>query len=321
MFCNTYENLYGKSKCTPNMHLHLHLKECMLDYGPMHSFWCFPFERYNGVFESFQKNWICPELQVMTKFFNFQEAKSQLSLTDACFDWLHNEETSCQDSIQQTLADPSMLQRYSRHVFCSIEQIDATNSLIYESTSKVSEKLFSLDEVEWLRNVYFALYPLSKITQVFMVHDVFNEVSIFGEKFLSVKARGNNSHSIIAYWPKSVEGSNVLSASSCECRAGEVQYFFHHTVAMMHPGKPESHVTHVFAYVHWYENHPYQDTQLYPMKIFTNITRKSGPSVFLPLSRIMNQCAELNITQKFDFGVDNVLMLCPVNRKIQLFDS
>ena len=149
MFCNTYENLYGKSKCTPNMHLrHLHLKECMLDYGPMHSFWCFPFERYNGVFESFQKNWICPELQVMTKFFNFQEAKSQLSLTDACFDWLHNEETSCQGSIQQTLADPSMLQRYSRHVFCSIEQIDATNSLIYESTSKVSEKLFSLDEVE-----------------------------------------------------------------------------------------------------------------------------------------------------------------------------
>ena len=100
------------------------------------------------------------------------------------------------------------------------------------------------------------------------------------------------SHSIIAYWPKSLEGSNSLSASSCECRAGEVQYFFHHTVAMMHPGKPEFHVTHIFAYVHWYENHPYQDTQLYPMKIYTNITRKSGPSVFLPLSRIMNQCAE-----------------------------
>ena len=26
VFCNTYENLYGKS----NVHLHLHLKECML---------------------------------------------------------------------------------------------------------------------------------------------------------------------------------------------------------------------------------------------------------------------------------------------------
>ncbi|KAL5500372.1 hypothetical protein EMCRGX_G011923 [Ephydatia muelleri] len=320
-FCNTYEKLYGKNKCTPNMHLHLHLKDCMLDYGPVHSFWCFPFERYNGVFESFQKNWICPELQVMTKFLNFQEAKSQLSMTGACIEWLHEEETSCQGSIQQTLADPNNLQRYSRHVFCSIEQIDATNSVTYEATSKVSEKLFSLDEVEWLRNVYLALYPLSKITHVFMAHDVFNEVSILGEKFLSVKARGNSSHSIIAYWPKPLEGRNFLSASSCEYRAGEVQYFFYHTVAMMHPGKPESHVTHVFAYVHWYENHPYQDMQVYPMKTFTNITKKSGPSVFLPLSRIINQCAELNTTQKFDFGVDNVLVLCPVNRKIQLFES
>lgn len=53
-FCNTYENPYGKRKCTPNMHLHLHLKECMLDYRPVHSFWCFPFDRYNGVFESLQ---------------------------------------------------------------------------------------------------------------------------------------------------------------------------------------------------------------------------------------------------------------------------
>ncbi|KAL5506437.1 hypothetical protein EMCRGX_G008072 [Ephydatia muelleri] len=209
-FCNAYEKLYGKNKCTPNMHLHLHLKDCMLDYGPVHSFWCFPFERYNGVFESFQKNWICPELQVMTKFLNLQEAKSQLSMTGACIEWLHEEETSCQGSIQQTLADPNILQRYSRHVFCSIEQIDATNSATYEATSKVSEKLFSLDEVEWLRNVYLALYPLSKITHVFMAHDVFNEVSILGEKFLSVKARGNSSHSIIAYWPKPLERKKLL---------------------------------------------------------------------------------------------------------------
>ena len=166
-FCNTYEKLYGKNKCTPNMHLHLHLKDCMLDYGPVHSFWCFPFERYNGVFESFQKYWICPELQVMTKFLNFQEAKSQLSMTGACIEWLHEEETSCQGSIQQTLADPNILQRYSRHVFCSIEQIDATNSVTYEATSKVSEKLFSLDEVEWLRNVYLALSSVKNYTCVY----------------------------------------------------------------------------------------------------------------------------------------------------------
>ena len=65
-FCKEYETLYGASMCTPNMHLHLHLKDSLLDYGPVYAFWCFPFERYNGIFQSFQKNWICTELQIMT---------------------------------------------------------------------------------------------------------------------------------------------------------------------------------------------------------------------------------------------------------------
>ena len=35
------------SVVTPNMHLHCHLKSCVLDYEPLHGFWCFSFERYN----------------------------------------------------------------------------------------------------------------------------------------------------------------------------------------------------------------------------------------------------------------------------------
>ena len=44
--CKKFEELYGKDQCTPNMHMHCHLKECILDVGPLHSFWCFSFERY-----------------------------------------------------------------------------------------------------------------------------------------------------------------------------------------------------------------------------------------------------------------------------------
>jgi len=42
------EAVWGSKIVTPNMHMHLHLKECLLDYGPLYSFWCFPFERLNG---------------------------------------------------------------------------------------------------------------------------------------------------------------------------------------------------------------------------------------------------------------------------------
>ena len=32
---------------TPNMHMHAHLKSCT-DYGPLHGFWVYVFEHYNG---------------------------------------------------------------------------------------------------------------------------------------------------------------------------------------------------------------------------------------------------------------------------------
>jgi hypothetical protein len=55
------------SSCTPNMHLHCHLKDIIRDYGPIHSFWCFSFERYNGILGSFTTNNRSIELQLMRK--------------------------------------------------------------------------------------------------------------------------------------------------------------------------------------------------------------------------------------------------------------
>jgi hypothetical protein len=43
------ENNHGRDKITPNLHLSLHLSECSFDYGPLYTFWCFSFERMNGI--------------------------------------------------------------------------------------------------------------------------------------------------------------------------------------------------------------------------------------------------------------------------------
>ena len=71
-FCTGFEQLYGHEACTPNLHLHCHLKECILDAGPLYSFWCFSFERYNGILEKMQKSWNAPEVQLIHKFSNLQ---------------------------------------------------------------------------------------------------------------------------------------------------------------------------------------------------------------------------------------------------------
>jgi hypothetical protein len=43
------EQRYGPEKITPNMHLCLHICECAFDYGPLYAFWCYSFERMNGL--------------------------------------------------------------------------------------------------------------------------------------------------------------------------------------------------------------------------------------------------------------------------------
>ena len=71
-FCKQFQHLYGESACTPNVHLHTHLKDCLLDYGPPHAFWCYPFERYNGILGQYHTNRRAIESQLLKKFCHSQ---------------------------------------------------------------------------------------------------------------------------------------------------------------------------------------------------------------------------------------------------------
>ena len=71
-FCRTFETLYGSINVTPNMHLHSHLVQCIIDYGPVHSFWLFSFERMNGILGSFHTNQRSIEMQLMRRLTNRQ---------------------------------------------------------------------------------------------------------------------------------------------------------------------------------------------------------------------------------------------------------
>ncbi|GET53241.1 hypothetical protein GLOIN_2v1486519 [Rhizophagus irregularis DAOM 181602=DAOM 197198] len=47
------EYTYGPEFITSNIHLALHIPDCCRDYGPIYSFWLFPFERLNGYIGSY----------------------------------------------------------------------------------------------------------------------------------------------------------------------------------------------------------------------------------------------------------------------------
>ena len=152
-FCKSFESLYGKESCTPNIHLHCHLKQCVQDYSPIASFWAFPFERYNGIMESFNKNWLTHELQMMCKFISYQKllrTNSTLTVIEEyqdlvgnCFDL----SSGTSGSINQSLLSTQQVPVYNGNVTCLPAEINASYLPFHEILSKTYENYFKSYEL------------------------------------------------------------------------------------------------------------------------------------------------------------------------------
>ncbi|EDR11390.1 uncharacterized protein LACBIDRAFT_323939 [Laccaria bicolor S238N-H82] len=55
-YCQELVVLYGPDVIKPNHHYATHTSECLRDFGPMHGFWTFLFERLNKVLKSYKTN-------------------------------------------------------------------------------------------------------------------------------------------------------------------------------------------------------------------------------------------------------------------------
>ena len=75
-YCQRTERIFGWKSITPNMHLHCHLRACITDYGPLHGFWCYAFERYNGILGSMPNNNRSIEIQLTSRFLKENQSLS-----------------------------------------------------------------------------------------------------------------------------------------------------------------------------------------------------------------------------------------------------
>ena len=71
-YCTCFEEVFGKDNCNPNLHMHCHIKDCLLDYGPASSFWLFGFEYLNSVLGNVHTNHQSVELLLFRKFVSKQ---------------------------------------------------------------------------------------------------------------------------------------------------------------------------------------------------------------------------------------------------------
>ena len=317
LFCQTFETLYGSQSCTPNMHLHCHIKECVLDFGPISSFWVFPFERFNGIMQSFLNNWVSPELQMMKKFISYQNVISFPTSTSAKLDYIQFDEGSSlfgEGSLVQTATDGYERQIYAQNYICPLNSINAVQLKFHTIGPRIFENYFSDDEVKNITNVYSWLYPqfISHPLFVCRTHLQFYDLHAHGEHLISIRARSMRSCTIMAIFPKL---GGTIDPEQKVLRFGEVQFFIQHSIQLPNTAITTVHsqTKHLFAKVKWFCQHPGENTVSWPLKIVATDFEPEGPSTFIPVSRIICRCA---IAKKqpiaFDCGHDVVNIVCPL---------
>ena len=153
-FCTAFHELYGADVCTPNLHMACHLKDSMLDYGPLPAFWCFSFERYNGILEGMCKSWITPEKQMFSKFLNLQYLSTiNIESTDVPREDFVGLLSTCSlfqqskvhSSVEQTEIDGiDIVQRMGNHT-CEVSSIDA----LLNSHHSLSRPIYVCRSYHW----------------------------------------------------------------------------------------------------------------------------------------------------------------------------
>ena len=163
-YCEGVEDYFGKQSCTMNMHLHLHLRDCAMDYGPLYGYWCFPFERYNGTIGNYTTNYKSIEKQFASKFL-----REQLVRTKSIPPGYNHLSSSVQDTVVDECSSIMSLDQFQRiehlqkvSTVCkgmdyAFSGTDTQLAVIKNSVASV----LRLDEQSGLLAMYRALYGTS----------------------------------------------------------------------------------------------------------------------------------------------------------------
>ena len=295
-FCKQVELIYGSDACTPNMHLHLHLKDCLLDYGPVHAFWCYAFERFNGVLGSYHTNSQSIETQLMRKFIREQQILSIDIPSEAShwFDLLHTDYSSgsllesCLDSYSESVLELRSLAGGDIHSDYSVK---LPNSCI-KMLPPIYEGVLTTNQVNKIQSVYTFLYPQMRVAHFSHFYEYSNRCIMAGEIF-TTSSSGERSSVITAIWPtESLTDNRTL-------QVGCIKKFIYHTVKVysgVDNTVEEKH--HVFCFVEWYIKHSQENWFGVSAKVCYNITYAESACSYIPIQRLAHRCAygKINVT-------------------------
>lgn len=296
-FCKKVEQAFGSECITPNMHLHIHLDRCLYDFGTVYLFWLFSFERENGILGYIPTNKRNIEIQLMRTFlksnhafdlFYDESTEEEFGPDFQNLKILHNDiegGTLCELQMGTTC---DIVRMSSRSIgFQSISwTIDSYNGI---KLSTLKNTLLSESDVEFLSNMYKALYPdfdTNRMTVCITCRST-KYVDVYGSILGVRSGRCNRSSMILAYW-HSDEGQ-IINFDEMEIvpRPGQIENILLYNMIV-----DETPYVHLLACVKWFSKPTEQMRKYYgkPVEVWTSdIYDVDGPSKFIPVQRIKSK--------------------------------
>lgn len=275
---------------TPNMHMHCHLHEVLLDYGPVYSFWCFSYERYNGILGNQPNNNKEIESQLMKRFLADNFAYSLL-----CPSNFHEE------FHQLSMPLPRSLLQTMNPVITVPQSVEVPKCY--------TRKIFTSTEFE--RGLIVKLLEKLEGAEI-EINDVIRQYS-------SITINGNrlavyDSHPCVAMikWDKELFGDRPLHHStwldSTIIRPASIQHVWQIAYRVATASSFEFH-TRLFMQVNWYLEHPALSELGKPAQIWcNNLFEVSGTHSFVPVHLYYSRCIHCIMP----IGGEHVLLVVPL---------
>ncbi|GET55990.1 hypothetical protein GLOIN_2v1775288 [Rhizophagus irregularis DAOM 181602=DAOM 197198] len=250
------ENHHGRDKITPNLHFSLHLRDCSSDYGPLYAFWCFSFERINGIlgslpnsnrkieselmrrlmFDKQIENIISSGIEVKgLELLNSQRTIGSLSVTDEFSSdemhrfWLNSQNIKDSQISGKEGFPGEFLKPVSHNILLSSEMLNLMveyHNATYESFG------FRRPLVEGLDNDIIIRVKINQFGRCQIGSEVFRS---------SLSLRHVKSSYVLAKF--------ITDDEDVDTYPDQIQYYFTHVVDFL-----DGPVEHFLAYIRWYKH-------------------------------------------------------------------
>lgn len=243
---------------------------CFEDFGPMHAFWLFPFERYNGILGSQPTNTRSIEMQLMRRF-----CKDN-AVMELCSD-----AKSWPMSGMFSNLMPDAIDDDYNELQAQVGEIELGAKYVLSSLSS--------NMIDSLRNLYAKLH--NDFSKEILDGQINISTTFRRYKYITKYKRRINStqnqhakRTYVMATPVFQFTSSLPSEFDGDDRPAEVHFFLEHSISLPSHNKP---ISHILAHVSWPMVHPKQSSIGKPVEIWCHdLDEPTSVNSFIPVTAI-----------------------------------